>query len=199
MTVLYKAIKRCHKLFCPGLSFLSLVTPPSPSPSHRGFEANSSTTPRPSATSTNMTHSVVEAGREASNTSGITEDYTGIEGRRSFLVEYQGEGSSTTSSPACSEQLREDLAELSECDARLECKCQDARNNTYACVRTHGQENSQFCRFDDSETFLEMYSLSQDEFQLTNIAGLLQEETRKHYLGELDVLKNCKGRECNNV
>ena len=181
------------------------MTPPSPSPS--------STTPRPSATSsTNMIHrdvdspslspnqtKPIQAGRDASNTSGITEDYTGIEGRRSFLVEYQGEGSSTTSSPACKEQLREDLAELAECDARLECKCQDARNNTYACVRTHGQENSQFCRFEDSETFLEMYSLSQDEFQLTNIAGLLQEETRKHYLGELDVLKNCKGRECNNV
>ena len=146
-----------------------------------------------------MVHRVVEVGREASNTSGITEDYPGIEGRRSFLVEYQGEGSSSTSSPACREQLKGDLGSLAECDARLECKCQDARNNTYACVRTFGQENSQFCRFDDSETFLEMYGLYQDQFQLTNIASLLQEETKKHYLGELDVLKNCKGMECNNV
>ena len=136
----------------------------------------------------------------ASNISGgIGPDYTGIEGRTNFLVEYFGEGSAATSSQTCSSQLQNDLASLAECDAHLDCKCQDARNNTYACIRSYGQENSLFCKFDDTEGFLEMYSLAQDRFQLSNIAGLLQNETKEHYLGELDILKNCKGRECNNV
>ena len=130
---------------------------------------------------------------------GISPNYTGIEGRHSFLVEYSGEGTEGSSSPECKEKLQNDLGSLSECDARLDCKCQDARNNTYACIRTHGQENSLFCKFEDKGGFLEMYTLSQDKFQLLNVAGLLQEETKKHYLGELDILRNCKGEECNNV
>ena len=130
---------------------------------------------------------------------GIGPDYAGIEGRTNFLVEYFGEGASGTSSQSCSSQLHNDLASLAECDAALDCKCQDSRNNTYACIRSYGQEDSLFCKFDDSENFLEMYSLAQDRYQLTNIAGLLQNETKEHYLGEIDILKNCKGRECNNV
>ena len=130
---------------------------------------------------------------------GIGPDYTGITGRNSFLVEYQGEGAAATSSPSCSGQLGGDLANLAECDARLSCKCQDARNNTYACIRSYGQEDSLFCKFEDGAGFLEMYSLTQDHFQLANIAGLLQNETRQHYLGELELLRNCKGRECNNL
>lgn len=130
---------------------------------------------------------------------GIGPDYTGITGRNSFLVEYQGEGAAATSSPSCSGQLGGDLANLAECDARLGCKCQDARNNTYACIRSYGQEDSLFCKFEDGAGFLEMYSLTQDHFQLANIAGLLQNETRQHYLGELELLRNCKGRECNNL
>jgi N-acetylglucosamine-6-sulfatase len=108
------------------------------------------------------------------HTPDITTNYTGIEGRSSFLVEYYGEAAKATSSPACSKQLQDDLGSLAQCDASLGCKCQDSRNNTYACIRSIGQEDSLFCKFDDSEGFLEMYSLTQDQFQLTNIAGLLQ-------------------------
>ena len=36
------------------------------------------------------------------------------------------------------------------------CPC-DARNNTYKCLRTRNStENSVFCVFDDSETFVEV-------------------------------------------
>ena len=136
---------------------------------------------------------------ETNEIPGIGPDYTGITGRNSFLVEYQGEGAAATSSPSCSDQLAGDLANLAECDARMGCKCQDARNNTYACIRSYGQEDSLFCRFEDGGGFLEMYSLTQDHFQLANIASLLQNETRQHYLGELELLRNCKGRECNNL
>lgn len=126
-------------------------------------------------------------------------DYTGIDSRHSFLVEYNGEGSAKTSSPNCSQLLEEDLESLAQCDVRMDCKCQDSRNNTYACLRILGQEDSMFCQFQDKGGFLEMYSLSQDKFQLTNIANLLQNETLQHYLGVLNLLRNCRGAECNNV
>jgi len=173
-----------------GLSFLPLVFPNVTAP-------NVTAAPDKS-----LQNAIPDSSPEpiATNISGgIGPDYTGIEGRTNFLVEYFGEGSAATSSQSCNEQLQNDLASLAECDAQLDCKCQDSRNNTYACIRSYGQENSLFCKFDDSEGFLEMYSLAQDSFQLSNIAGLLQNETKEHYLGELDILKNCKGRECNNV
>lgn len=167
-----------------GLSFLPLVFPNVTAPNVTDPLESLNAIPDPASTNVS---------------GGIGPDYTGIEGRTNFLVEYFGEGSAGTSSQSCSSQLHNDLASLAECDAQLDCKCQDARNNTYACIRSYGQENSLFCKFDDSESFLEMYSLAQDRFQLSNIAGLLQNETKEHYLGELDILKNCKGRECNNV
>ena len=173
-----------------GLSFLPLVLPNVTAP-------NVTTGPLKSLNA--IPDSSPEEPMASNISGGIGPDYTGIEGRTNFLVEYFGEGSAATSSQTCSSQLENDLASLAECDAHLDCKCQDARNNTYACIRSYGQENSLFCKFDDTEGFLEMYSLAQDRFQLSNIAGLLQNETKEHYLGELDILKNCKGRECNNV
>merc|ERR1711974_491273 len=148
-----------------GLSFLPLVFP-------------NVTAPNVTAGPLKSLNAIPDSSSEpvATNISGgIGPDYTGIEGRTNFLVEYFGEGSAATSSQTCSSQLHNDLASLAECDVQLVCK------------------------FDDSEGFLEMYSLAQDRFQLSNIAGLLQNETKEHYLGELDILKNCKGRECDNV
>ena len=58
------------------------------------------------------------------------------------------------------------------------CKCQDAPNNTYACVRTLGKEDTMFCQFPDQQ---EMYSLAQDPHQLTNIANLLTTDTIEYY------------------
>ena len=61
-----------------------------------------------------------------------------------------------------------------------------------------------------------MYSINQDPYQLTNLANLLKNETIQHYLVKdykffapinswhifqkiMEILKKCKGAECNNV
>ena len=62
---------------------------------------------------------------------------------------------------------------------------QDSRNNTYTCLRSLGQENTMFCRFEDSEQMLEMYNLNQDRHQLTNLASMLTNDTIAHYLVSL--------------
>ena len=127
------------------------------------------------------------------------------QGRHDFLVEYEGEGNSASSSKECASRLAGDLASLSECSQQFDCKCQvgwivvrqiaftkgahnkldskqDSRNNTYTCLRSLGQENSMFCRFEDSEQMMEMYNLNQDRHQLTNLASMLTNDTIAHYL-----------------
>ena len=71
----------------------------------------------------------------------IINNYTGIQGRHNFLVEYSGEGEARTDDQACAAQLHSDLDNLSQCSQTFGCKCQDARNNTYTCLR-EGFKNS---------------------------------------------------------
>jgi len=174
-----------------GLSFLSLIQ------SNNKTRANMSNLIKTNEITENQLEAVQSI--EEDYTPDITTNFTGIQGRHSFLVEYWGEGSKSTSSPSCNSQLYGDLSNLAECDKRFQCKCQDSRNNTYFCVRTHGQEDSIFCQFQDVDTFQEMYNIKQDPFQLTNIAHLLQNDTLQYYLKVLGLLKNCKGTECNNL
>ena len=89
-------------------------------------------------------------------------------------MEYYGEGSEHTSSPDCKEELKGDLENLAECSSEFNCKCQvesirksfsqyqfqDSRNNTFACLRTIGQEDSIFCEFQVFVTFIR-YLLNQ--------------------------------------
>ncbi|KAJ8339503.1 hypothetical protein SKAU_G00362890 [Synaphobranchus kaupii] len=79
-----------------------------------------------------------------------------------FLVEYTGEGHSAPD-PACPKLG----PGLSECFP--DCVCEDAFNNTYACVRTLTDYNMQYCEFADSESFVEVYNLTSDPHQLENI------------------------------
>jgi len=133
------------------------------------------------------------------NSSPIISNYTGIQGRHDFLVEYFGEGSEHSSSPECKGQLKDDLINLAECSPEFQCKCQDSKNNTYSCLRSIGQEDSMFCQFHDSTEFQEMYSINQDPYQLTNIANLIKNETIQHYMKIIGLLEKCKGTECNNI
>ena len=49
-------------------------------------------------------------------------------------------------------------------------KCEDAKNNTYQCIRyIDDKENKVLCRFQDEENFVEYYDLSKDPYQLYNI------------------------------
>ena len=111
----------------------------------------------------------------------ISYNYTGIQGRHSFLIEYSGEGSAGTSSSSCAGQLNHDLPNLSQCSDMFGCKCQDARNNTYTCLRTIGQEDTIFCQFEDSVNFIEVYSILQDPYQTQNLASLLSKDTIELY------------------
>ena len=144
----------------------------------------------------------------------IMYNYTGIQGRSNFLVEYHGEGSAHTSSDSCAGHLNYDLDNLSQCSDQFGCKCQDSRNNTYTCIRTIGQEDTMFCQFQDRDNFLEMYNLMQDPEQIINLASLLSSETINYYKvnysnlinvielfffqKQISNLLKCKGKDCNS-
>ncbi len=84
------------------------------------------------------------------------------------------------------------------CEAKYGCKCQDAFNNTYSCLRSlssGGEENTLYCEFDDDVQFVEMYDLANDPYQLSNLGQRMDEETRRRYSAKLAVLKACRGRD----
>jgi len=137
--------------------------------------------------------------KTVNSTLPISSNYTGIQGRNSFLVEYSGEGSAHTNSESCAGLLHNDLDNLAQCSDMFDCKCQDARNNTYTCLRTMGQEDTMFCQFHDEANFLEMYSILQDPYQISNLATLLSAETIDYYKKQISLLINCQGASCNNV
>ncbi|KAK2503366.1 hypothetical protein MC885_010809, partial [Smutsia gigantea] len=85
--------------------------------------------------------------------------------RSDVLVEYQGEGLDVTD-PTCPSLS----PGVSQCFP--DCVCEDAYNNTYACVRTTSKLwDLQYCEFDDQEVFVEVYNLTADAHQITNIAA----------------------------
>ncbi|XP_028274098.1 glucosamine (N-acetyl)-6-sulfatase (Sanfilippo disease IIID), b [Parambassis ranga] len=110
-----------------------------------------------------------------------------------FLVEYTGEGH-PTSDPACPKLG----PGLSECFP--DCVCEDAYNNTYACVRTlDGQTNMQYCEFADSESFVEVYNLAADPYQLENILKKVDPSVLQTMNQRLIKLQSCVGDSCRNI
>ncbi|EFX81190.1 hypothetical protein DAPPUDRAFT_50373 [Daphnia pulex] len=96
--------------------------------------------------------------------------------RRSFLIEYHGEADLDDVDLQCQQDPNTTL-----CLKDFGCKCQDAANNTYVCLRTlparqqqqtgkNSEEDSLYCQFDDSEKFVEYYDLRDDPYQLDNRA-----------------------------
>lgn len=110
--------------------------------------------------------------------------------RTDFLVEYEGEGHNI-SDPACPILG----PGVSECFP--DCVCEDSYNNTYACVRTVSTAaNLQYCEFDDNEVFVEVYNLTADPFQLTNIAKTIDQEVLEKMNHRLMMLQSCSGQSC---
>uniref|UniRef100_A0A8C2PNX7 N-acetylglucosamine-6-sulfatase n=1 Tax=Cyprinus carpio TaxID=7962 RepID=A0A8C2PNX7_CYPCA len=110
--------------------------------------------------------------------------------RSDILVEYEGEGSNT-SDPACL------LLGPGVSECFPDCVCEDSYNNTYACVRTVAQAaNLQYCEFDDNEVFVEVYNLTADPFQLTNIAKSIDQEVLEKMNHRLMMLQSCSGQSC---
>ncbi|KAG8010450.1 N-acetylglucosamine-6-sulfatase [Nibea albiflora] len=110
-----------------------------------------------------------------------------------FLVEYTGEGHPTTD-PACPKLG----PGLSQCFP--DCVCEDAFNNTYACVRTLDKEhNMQYCEFADSESFVEVYNLTSDPHQLENIVKKVDPAVLQAMNQRLIKLQSCEGDSCRNI
>uniref|UniRef100_A0A8C1A519 N-acetylglucosamine-6-sulfatase n=1 Tax=Cyprinus carpio carpio TaxID=630221 RepID=A0A8C1A519_CYPCA len=110
--------------------------------------------------------------------------------RSDVLVEYEGEGSNI-SDPACP------LLGPGVSECFPDCVCEDSYNNTYACVRTVSQAaNLQYCEFDDNEVFVEVYNLTADPFQLSNIAKSIDQEVLEKMNHRLMMLQSCSGRSC---
>lgn len=110
--------------------------------------------------------------------------------RTDFLVEYQGEGVNRTD-PTCPALG----PGVSQCFP--DCVCEDAYNNTYACVRTISKDHDlQYCEFDDAEVFVEVYNLTADPNQLTNIAKTIDQEILEKMNHRLMVLQSCSGVSC---
>ncbi|ELW61958.1 N-acetylglucosamine-6-sulfatase [Tupaia chinensis] len=110
--------------------------------------------------------------------------------RSDVLVEYQGEGRNVTD-PTCPSLS----PGVSQCFP--DCVCEDAYNNTYACVRTMSALwNLQYCEFDDQEVFVEVYNLTADPDQITNIAKSIDPELLGKMNYRLMMLQSCSGPTC---
>uniref|UniRef100_A0A8C2KE73 N-acetylglucosamine-6-sulfatase n=1 Tax=Cyprinus carpio TaxID=7962 RepID=A0A8C2KE73_CYPCA len=110
--------------------------------------------------------------------------------RSDVLVEYEGEGRNI-SDPACP------LLGPGVSECFPDCVCEDSYNNTYACVRTVSQAaNLQYCEFDDNEVFVEVYNLTADPFQLSNIAKSIDQEVLEKMNHRLMMLQSCSGQSC---
>ncbi|KAJ8672760.1 hypothetical protein QAD02_004020 [Eretmocerus hayati] len=113
---------------------------------------------------------------------------------RHVLIEYRGEKSEVKPQTGC--PTDEDL-NLSHCHKDFACKCQDAANNTFSCVRRVSEHyNNVFCKFDDTEKFVEYYDLLTDESQMKNIGGTMGRNHRNKFRRRLDKLETCKGINC---
>uniref|UniRef100_A0A8B9RCU4 N-acetylglucosamine-6-sulfatase n=1 Tax=Astyanax mexicanus TaxID=7994 RepID=A0A8B9RCU4_ASTMX len=104
-----------------------------------------------------------------------------------FLVEYSGEGL-FPADPDCP-KLGPGLA-----NCFPDCVCEDACNNTYACVRTLKDNNFQYCEFADNESFVEFYNLTSDPHQLENIVKKVDPALLQTMNQRLIKLQSCAGK-----
>ncbi|XP_069773999.1 glucosamine (N-acetyl)-6-sulfatase (Sanfilippo disease IIID), b [Narcine bancroftii] len=115
-----------------------------------------------------------------------------IRWRTDFLVEYTGEGRDKVD-PMCPH------VGPGEAQCFPDCVCEDAFNNTYACVRTLAKSDLQYCEFADSENFVEVYNLTSDPHQLTNIIKSVNPSLLVKMNQRLIKLESCSGNDCRTV
>ncbi len=97
-----------------------------------------------------------------------------------------------------------DQSNMSECSWDWGCKCQDAKNNTYTCLRSLSEsQDSLFCEFSDDSSSQEFYDLLNDPYQLHNLnsrgRGQINPDSQTHQL-LLRTLSRCKGwQDCSSL
>ncbi|XP_013388966.1 N-acetylglucosamine-6-sulfatase-like [Lingula anatina] len=113
--------------------------------------------------------------------------------RESFVIEHQGEYKQIN--PGCPQYNNMDLA---NCDPN--CVCEDAKNNTYGCVRTLSADtNYMYCVFEDTENFAEFYDLNKDPDQLSNAIQTVSKSVLMDQGKKLMELSVCQGPSCRKI
>ncbi|XP_011867289.1 PREDICTED: N-acetylglucosamine-6-sulfatase-like [Vollenhovia emeryi] len=113
---------------------------------------------------------------------------------RTVLIEYRGEKSNKPASSGCPSDR--DL-NVTLCEKEMACKCQDAANNTFSCIRRVSPHfNNIYCIFEDNQQFVEAYDMNVDEYQMTNIGYTMSEEERYRFRKHLKKMSVCQKADC---
>ncbi|KAK2582866.1 hypothetical protein KPH14_008944 [Odynerus spinipes] len=113
---------------------------------------------------------------------------------RTVLIEYRGEKSRHKTKTGCPS---DNDSNLYLCNPELACKCQDAANNTYSCIRRISpMHDNVFCIFEDKEAYIEAYDLTQDNYQMNNIGYTMKHGLRYRFRKRLKKMATCKNEEC---
>ncbi|CAB0011193.1 unnamed protein product [Nesidiocoris tenuis] len=118
------------------------------------------------------------AGLESRPTDGRSIIPIAPTGNRTLIFEYKGEGSFQVDHSCPWDDLN-----LSHCSAEACCKCQDVTNNTYSCIRSIADPWVDFlyCRFEDNESWGEVYNMTEDPYQLNNLYPLMDSREKQYY------------------
>lgn len=128
-------------------------------------------------------------GQRVEDFSELDQDYD-----RLMLVEYWGEFDRKQVDSECRIPVRDQVA---YCTVDAACRCQDARNNTYACIRhMSGDDNYLYCSFRDQQRFVEIFDLSVDPYEMNNLIFDMLPAQQADYEVKLNNLVNCLGAQC---
>ncbi|XP_076618807.1 N-acetylglucosamine-6-sulfatase [Colletes latitarsis] len=113
---------------------------------------------------------------------------------RTLLIEYRGEKSKSIPSLDCPNDSDPNLA---ICMKDMACKCQDAANNTFSCIRRVSPKyNNIFCIFEDDKRYIEAYNITTDNYQMNNIGYSMKHHHRYRFRKYLKRMSVCKEEEC---
>ncbi|KAK3783048.1 hypothetical protein RRG08_018880 [Elysia crispata] len=114
--------------------------------------------------------------------------------RSTVLVEYYGE--EEAKEPECPKLSNQ---HLKGCSKMYHCVCEDAKNNTYGCIRYENAKQSfKFCEFQDVSNTIEVYDLNGDPNEMNNIAKTAPPELLSKLTDKLAKLSLCKGASCHD-
>nr|KAG5699462.1 hypothetical protein BaRGS_016308 [Batillaria attramentaria] len=112
--------------------------------------------------------------------------------RSTVLVEHSGEHAVIVK--GCP---RYDGQGMANCNPH--CVCEDSWNNTYNCMRTTlDQLVYKFCVIKETPEFVEMYNMTVDPYEFTNIANTADPTLVQSLRDDLDRLIRCSGSSCSN-
>ncbi|XP_076227289.1 N-acetylglucosamine-6-sulfatase isoform X2 [Nomia melanderi] len=109
-------------------------------------------------------------------------------------IEYRGEKSKGIPSSGCP---TDSDPNVSFCMKDMACKCQDAANNTFSCIRRVSPEhNNIFCVFEDDQHYVEAYNITTDNYQMNNIGYTMKRKHRYRFRKLLKRMSVCKDEDC---